>query len=572
MISGSFKATTSNYAIYGTVNWSSSVNTGTNTSNVTASMTLRKYHIGNVTQITAGQGTWQLSINGVVYSIIANKTFNFTTDTIVISNTVTVPHNPDGTKTCVIEVTGGISGTSYTWTNAKSEVQLETITVKATILTATDFLDTENPTLTFTNPKNYPVQFKLEDINSHTDLIVTEKLVDYVGDSYTFNLTNEQREILRVASQNYSKFPIRFTISSYIPSDSLTPTYWSWLDRTMTVTSGMPVFSNFNHEDIEPVTLDITGDSSVYIQNLSKCKVYVSNLDKMVAQKDSLPKGYTATVGKYSDYQPYTDTLDVVFTTFDVKDYSLYSNITVTALDSRDKSTTVSKPMTIIPYVPNGGLLSATCSPRVGDDGKVTLNASGKYYPIVVNSVEKNEVFVVFQYKDSESESWSPNEDMVVHLSNGNFTCDPVQIVGLDVAKTYDVRINASDFYDSIGEELLFTVSPNYPIMYIHKDGKIGVNKIPDGETQGLYLRDNDHLFSQIESNMSLLNNLSSDFFDRFFPVGSCYTVGTTFDGVDYVPIFDPNDDMPDGEWDKLVDIYPPDDPNPIAVMFIRTV
>jgi len=545
MKNGSFVATTTNESIYGTVDWSSYVVEGTNTSNVTATLTLRKYYMTGVTQPTSGTGTWRLYINNVRYEITASKSFVFNSDTVVISNEVTVTHNTDGTKKCNIRVTGGISGTSYTQTYTNSDVDLDNIIVKATILTAPNFLDTANPTLTFSNPSNYPVQFKLEDITDFqhpSDLIVTSKLTNYSGNSYTFNLTSNQREILKTASQNYESFPIRFTVASFIPSSEVNATYWSWLDRTMTVTLSAPTFTNFTHENVDSETLTLTGDSSVYIQNVSQCQVKVPVANKMIAQKNASGKGYTAWVGSYYSWKEYSGNSDVVFDLFDVEDYAPGSVVSVVAFDSRDKNTVVSKPMNIIEYIPNNSAHSASVSERVSIDGKITINASGTYYPIVVGGVEKNTVTVYYNYKENvEGSSWSSDIYMDVNLNSteGTFVCNQKQIEGLDINKSYLIMVIGDDFHDIIFESDIIGCQPAAPIVYVTDSGKIGINNIPDGTDAGLYLRDTDVFYTRFQTYFDayLYDDLYAKISKSIYPVGSCFTTNYEITNANDLPV-----------------------------------
>jgi len=555
MKSGSFPATTSNDTIFGNVTWSSYVVEGTNTSNVTATLTLRKHYLYGVTQITKGTGTWQLSINNVVYELEAYKEFNFVSDTVVISNEVTVTHNSDGTKTCAIEVTGGIPNKSYTRTDAKGSAVLDTIIVPATILTAPNFTDIENPTITFSNPRNYPVQFKIEDINNPSDLIFTSKLSNYVGDSYTFNLTTNQRNTLRTASQNYTDFPIRFTVSSYIPSSSSNPTYWSWLDRTMTVVTSAPIFSTFTHENVESETLALTGDSSVYVQNVSQCQVTIPVANKMVAQKGATPSWYSANIGNRVDKKSYSANADVVFDPITVVDYYPTISAIVIAYDSRKKNTIVSQPMNVIPYVPNGGILQATCSNRVTSDGKIIISdVKGKYYPIVVGGVEKNEVDVVCSYQAEDEIIWHNIDMTLKSLANGLFEFDDIQITGLDVTKKYIVEFSAGDFYDQIGEDITKIVAPAIDIVTIKVDGRVCINTIPTGNEKGLHISTTDSLFNY------------------FYPVGSCYSVRCYLDlqTNTYLPVVDPNDFLGDMTWSQTYTLYDDDD-NPYIFIYERS-
>lgn len=562
MISGSFEAQTSNKYINGTVNWTSTLDSLNNTSSVTASMTLiKQYHSPESTVVTSGIGTWILYINEVPYQITVSKTFGFSSGTTVISNTVTVPHNVDGTKQCNIRITGGIAGTSYTSTRAESTVNLETNVVKATILTAPDFTDLENPTITFSNPKNYPLQFKIEDRTGYNNLIVTDKLVDYEGDSYTFNLTNEQRDILRNASQNYTDFPMRFTVSTYIPAESETPTYFSWLDRNMHVTAGSPDFFEFSFEDSNPYTASITGDNSKFIQHYSKFRVYIKNEDKMITYKDADGKGYSLIVGDKSDYQQYSETLDVVFS--EINTEIMIYNIRVTAFDSRNKYTIVDQPVTMFPYDVKKNTAKISAYRQNGFSSVLVVNVDGTYNPIVIGGINKNTISVVLKYRIlNSSDPWIVEEYNVYSGEDGTFTDS--RTFNVNANYNYELQISVSDTFDSIGD-IYEGKTYSDPIFYVDDDYRIGINMVPDGTDQGLYLKDNDVFYDRFKTYFDnyLYNGLYEKIAQSLYPVGSCFTTDYEITDVNDIPV-------PDSTWTmnyKTVD----EDGIPVIYFHLRT-
>jgi len=536
MASNFFKAKTTNNYIYGTLNWTSTLDSLNNKSSVTASMTLRKYyHEPDSVQPTSGTGTWTLFINDVPYTINTAKSFVFNADTIVISNTLDVPHNEDGTKVCSIRVTGGIDGTSYTSTDCQGTATLDTNIVKATILTAPDFTDLENPTITFSNPKNYPIQFKIEDTTGYNNLIVTEKFVDYEGDSYTFNLTTEQRDILRVASQDYSYFPIRFTVCTYIPAESGSPTYFSWLDKSMHVTAGSPVFTNFDFEDSNPYTVAITENPAKFIQHYSKFRVYVQNADKMIAQKDATGKGYSLIIGETSDYQPYSETLDVVFA--EKTPELLIYNIRVTALDSRGKYTIVDNPVTMYPYDKSKNTVEIYSYRQNGFSGVLVVNVNGTYNPVVVNGENKNTISVLLKYKILNStDPWTETEYDVYSGNDGTFTDS--RTFNVNAESTYEIQISVADKFDDIGDVFEYK-SYSFPIFYVDEDRRIGINIVPDSTESGLYLDDSDVFYDRFQTYFDtyLYDGLYSKIAQQLCPVGFVLTTSYEVTDVNDIPV-----------------------------------
>lgn len=106
------------------INWSSSSNgSSANSSNVTASMVMWRDNSGYTTY---GNGTFSITIDGNTNS--QNKSYSFTnSESTILSHTVTVPHNSDGTKT--ITISGNYSGNTPIGGNGSAWCALDNIDV-----------------------------------------------------------------------------------------------------------------------------------------------------------------------------------------------------------------------------------------------------------------------------------------------------------------------------------------------------------------------------------------------------------------------------------------------------------
>ena len=111
MAKGTITGSTGNEYIDAKVEWSSTPNTLTNKSTVTAALYYKRNNTGYTTY---GTGTFSITINGTKAS--ATKSLTITEDAWVkaVENTITVSHNSDGAKSITISASGSISGTSLT--------------------------------------------------------------------------------------------------------------------------------------------------------------------------------------------------------------------------------------------------------------------------------------------------------------------------------------------------------------------------------------------------------------------------------------------------------------------------
>lgn len=123
-LSGEFAGTTNSQYIRPSIAWSAKQSVSGNYSDVTATLVYSRTNTGYTTY---GTGTFSVTINGTRYTATKEISISYWSGTVAISNTVRVPHNADGTKSCAISATGSIPGTSLSSTTISGTVTLDTI-------------------------------------------------------------------------------------------------------------------------------------------------------------------------------------------------------------------------------------------------------------------------------------------------------------------------------------------------------------------------------------------------------------------------------------------------------------
>lgn len=126
MASGSFTGTTGNKYIKARIVWSSTPNTLNNRSSVTATLYYGKSSSSSAA--TTGTIECRLTINGSAKSFNQRITLNPNDSWVAVgSHTVNVDHTTDGTKSIVISASGGIPGLTFSSTNCSATVILDKI-------------------------------------------------------------------------------------------------------------------------------------------------------------------------------------------------------------------------------------------------------------------------------------------------------------------------------------------------------------------------------------------------------------------------------------------------------------
>lgn len=140
MASGSFNLTrtsgTSSYITF-KCTWSSVANAAANTSTVTVKITATKS--GSSTADTYGNYTASATVNGTAQSVGSTSFRLSPNETMTLLNkTYTVPHNNDGTKSCVISATvgGNVMGASGSATVTLDKISVTPSAVSSLKITA----------------------------------------------------------------------------------------------------------------------------------------------------------------------------------------------------------------------------------------------------------------------------------------------------------------------------------------------------------------------------------------------------------------------------------------------------
>lgn len=434
--------------LQGRIIWSSSINGNNageqatyNSSNVTA--TLQVHRTNSAT--TTGTWTGSLNING------DNRNFSWrgsvSNNWVTVSSfTVTVEHNPDGNKTCYIG--GSVSAPSGTslagrTSSGSQNVALDKINRYAIVTNANNFNDEENPSMTFSNPGGFSIDVWLEP-NPNSEHLCIRRNIANTG-TFTWELTNEEREQLRSACTSSSCI-IRYGIKTTIDTETFT----SYQDKTLTIINANPIFNNFEFEDINPVTLALTGDNSKNVNGYSTIKATISTTNKAEAIKSAKMSKYRFSIDTQNIDINYSTTENVYGT---IKK-SAIGTYNVYAIDSRNNSTLVTKLASQnIEYIPIS-FNSSSCKVErnnSGVGGYAVLTLSGNIWNDNFGQVTNSIKSVLVEYKETNSSTWLESPTVITpSLSNNIFTftgqvASQEQDYTFELNKSYDFRVTIKD-------------------------------------------------------------------------------------------------------------------------------
>lgn len=361
-------------------------------------------------------------------------------------------HNSDGglsgyayatfTKGGTSSYTPNTGGVTTDWT------PLTTIPRQANITGYNDFNDEQNPTITYNNPGGFRINARLEFAGTN----IKRDNISNTG-SYTFNLTDDERKLLRQKCTN-NTMTVRGVIATCI--GGTTENYWSYWDRTMTIVNGNPEFSNFNFEDVNTTTTTLTGDPNAVIKGYSTILVTIPTSMKATAKKEATMSKYRITSGAANPVElPYSDTLRVGGQLSAPTD----PTINCYAIDSRNNSTLVSK--AIATFLNYSAITKGTINAnrKNGTSENVTLKIDGTYNAINFGKVTNTIKSAKYRYRVSDSSTWSNYQDLTINTSvsgeNGSYSYDGLimgdtSTKGFNVENSYVIEVVVSDELSSV--------------------------------------------------------------------------------------------------------------------------
>lgn len=416
--SGSFN-TTGYEGRYLTLSWTATQSIANNTSTIswtlsgagTASSSW--YYAGNFKVVIAGE---------TVYS--SEERIQLYNGTTVATGTKTVTHNSDGTKSVSMSAEAGI----YTYAvncSGSQTFTLTTIPRAASILTAPNFNDEENPTVTYSNPAGNSVT-SLEICMSADDgvsVLIGYKTLTKTSSSYTFSLTSTERGYLRSACATSNSCIISFIIRTYIGGSY----YYSKLNKTLSIVNANPVISP-SIQDSNDTTYALTGNRNIMVNLYSNASITMG----VTAQKNTTISSKKVTCGNKSR------TTDGTINNVES------GTFVITATDARGNTTTYTSNKTFIPYV------KLTCdigNTQPDTQGNYTFTVSGNYYNASFGS-QSNTLTLQYRYKESGGSygSWT---SMTATKTNNTYTAS-ANITGLDYRKNYIFQAKATDKLDEV--------------------------------------------------------------------------------------------------------------------------
>lgn len=354
--------------------------------------------------------------DGTQTTLTQSVQFNFPSGSVGATKSAsvdfTVPHKTDGTQSITYEASIA-TGTSVGTLHPTGSATLETIP-RASSITVND-----------------------ANIGSATNIVINKASANFTTTLYykasgqsswtkIVDKTSNQVYGWTVPTSFYALIPNSKTITCEFYAETYSGSTLIGTSATITATftaTGNPVINSFTLEDTNTGAISLTGDSSKMIR-------YASNVRATVDSTGQNSAIVTSNIinGEYTN-------LGVV--TFNGASTNIYQLIVT---DSRGYTTTQTKTMTMIDYIPL--TINSSIKRNTPVDGKINISFNGNYYNDSFGSQSNT---LIIQYRSRIKDGTWGNWTTISATTSGNTYSGSTQLNDYTYTNQYEFQIRAVD-------------------------------------------------------------------------------------------------------------------------------
>ena len=405
-----------------------------------STITVKHYwgRTGSATFDSTAKRRYGITINGEPFEDEKRMDYNPWVTSPISTATHTVKHNDDGTKSLTISTYANGRAGSYGPSNssaasgdckASETITLDPIPRAAQLLTATNFTDEKNPAITYDNPAGTAadVQVAICDTTGSTQY-AKYRSIPQNGNSYTFNLTNDEKQaLIKALPSGKNQMYVNIYMKTYIDGEIVeNPRF---LTRIFEVVNSEPEVS-YTLTDVGTGSTALTNDSSVMIEGFNYITAKMTPTPKKGATilKQTITNRATVVNGASANFSN-AESNEFIFY---VKD-SFGNEIT--------------KPVTMS----TAGYIKLTCNITVNPptaDGDLAVKIHGNYFNKTFGDKgDQNELGVKWRIKENDGaypNNWTDIPESNINVTNNTYDTT-ILLTGLNYKSTYTIQAMATD-------------------------------------------------------------------------------------------------------------------------------
>lgn len=414
---------------------------------------------GGPTNTWYKSGNFQVVIDGAVVYSSATR-INLYNGTVVASGSYTLTHDGAGNKSFSASAQAGIYTVAVNCSGSGSWA-LPQIPRQATLTSAPNFNDTQNPTITYSNPAGNSVT-RLQACISLTGATdnIRYRDIPKTGSSYTFPLTEAERNVLRQATPNSNNLNVIFFVATTIGG----VTYYSTINRTLTIVSANPTIGAITYQDTNGTTTGITQNNQVIIQNNSTLQFNFSTLS---AKKYATLKSVAVTlngVTKSANLSGSSASSSTI--NFGTVNIAQNINASIVVTDSRGNKSTYSKAITVWAWSLPSAIITCQRENNFYDETNINVNAD---YSSLNGA---NDISITYQYKKTTDSTYSQPQTL---------QDDVTTQFSIDNEYAWNIKVTITDLLGTTTYNLF--IDKGIPIVYFDRlNNSTGFNCFPKNQ------------------------------------------------------------------------------------------
>lgn len=243
-----------------------------------------------------------------------------------------------------------------------------------------------------------------------------------------------------------------------------------------------PTFTDFTYFDSNATTKAITGNDQVFIQGQSRLSVKIAKEKKAEAKKFATMTKYLASAFGVSITKNYSATSDVQI---DIGAVNASTNqvVSVSAIDSREFTTTKTKNITVIPY--SRPTINVSAGRKGNFENETIAKISGNIASLKIGSIEKNGVLSLkCRTKSSMDSNFGPVQNVPFTIGPDMILRVPDFHIALDNTLKHTLEFEITDKLSSV--KVFVEIDVGIPIFRISTKTK----KLYNNEERVLTERD----------------------------------------------------------------------------------
>lgn len=348
-----------------------------------------------------------------------------------------IEHNEDGTKS-VSWSWSCATGTSALGTQSDSGTKtLTQIARQATLKSAPNFNDEENPTIIYSNPAGESVdsvQACIADPEGNT-IYVAYRELPKTGTAYTFELTDEERaKLIEAIPVNHDQVYVGFYIKTIINGEALTP--FKHLTRILSVVNTEPDLA-ITIKDVGNASTQLTGDGTIFIKGFN----YVTAQMTPTPKKGAKIVKQSITNGKQVISDEDESSISGIFE--NIEDDKFIFSVT----DSFGHVTSKEVSVVMVPYIkPTCNIIASS---PTADTGDMVVKISGSYFNNTFGAVDN--ILKVYWRSKKNNEEFGNWIEVDVTTTTDSYSVE-FPLTGQEYQSTYTFQAKVED---SIFPEIL---------------------------------------------------------------------------------------------------------------------